>query len=468
MQKRIYGFYKENLHAYSTTPYVVVPPCLARYFCNDSNCSNMSLKRVIRNIIIGDDKFIESYSEFRQALLSGEFALIGILFCMVSAIFNFKVGYVETLPVLAGTAFLMILTVVLHRSSNHSLANYILLATMNISVYLLASSESAKTGSFLFFIVSSIASFAVFSYHERLLSVIFAVFTYVLFALAYFIDFSILPQRHYTDDVLLFCIVINFSAALPATVMTVYLLKSLNHHNALELVENNVLLSKTNAELDRFVYSTSHDLRAPLTSIMGLINITLDTQNPSEVKRYLALMKDRVHSLDDFIKDITDYSRNNRLEVKREHVKLADLAHEVWESLKFSPEAENIDFKIDIPGDVYIESDKNRLRVIINNLISNAVRYHDLKKDNQYIRFKYHMNGRVSYIQVEDNGQGIASEYHNKIFDMFFRASETSKGSGLGLYIVKEALMKLSGTIRLESTVGVGTTFTVMLPNRKS
>jgi signal transduction histidine kinase len=428
----------------------------------------MSFKRVIRNVIIGDDKFIESYSEYRQALLSGEFAIIGILFCLVSGIFNYNIGYLETLPVLGGTAFFLALSVMLHRNGSHSMANYILLATMNISVYILASSESAKTGTFLFFIVSSITSFAVFSYHERLLSILFAVFTYVLFAFAYFIDFSILPHREYTDDVLLFCIVINFSAALPATVMTVYLLKSLNHHNALELVENNMLLSRTNAELDRFVYSTSHDLRAPLTSIMGLINITLDNQNPSEVKRYLSLMKDRVHSLDDFIKDITDYSRNNRLEVKREPVKLADLAHEVWESLKFSPEAVNIDFLIDIPQDIYIESDKNRLRVIISNLISNAVRYHDLKKENQYIRLHYQIKGRVSFIKVEDNGQGIASEYHSKIFDMFFRANEQSKGSGLGLYIVKEALAKLSGSIKLESAVGVGTTFTIMLPHRKA
>jgi signal transduction histidine kinase len=428
----------------------------------------MSFKRVIRNVIVGDDKFIESYTEYRQALLSGEFAIIGVLFCIVSAVFNYTIGYLETLPVLGGTAFFLVLTVMLHRQGNHSLANYILLATMNISVYILASSESAKTGSFLFFIVSSITSFAVFSYHERLLSILFAVFTYVLFAFAYFIDFSILPHREYSDDVLLFCIVINFSAALPATVMTVYLLKSLNHHNALELVENNMLLSKTNAELDRFVYSTSHDLRAPLTSIMGLINITLDNQNPNEVKRYLSLMKDRVHSLDDFIKDITDYSRNNRLEIKREPVKLADLAHEVWESLKFSPEAVNIDFLIEIPQDIYIESDKNRLRVIISNLISNAVRYHDLKKENQYIRLHYQIKGRVSYIKVEDNGQGIASEYHSKIFDMFFRANEQSKGSGLGLYIVKEALAKLSGSIKLESTVGVGTTFTIVLPHRKA
>ena len=70
--------------------------------------------------------------------------------------------------------------------------------------------------------------------------------------------------------------------------MSVYLLISLNHHNALELVENNKLLSKTNTELDRFVYSTSHDLRAPFSSIMGLINITERSQNPEDVTKYLS------------------------------------------------------------------------------------------------------------------------------------------------------------------------------------
>ena len=76
------------------------------------------------------------------------------------------------------------------------------------------------------------------------------------------------------------------------------------------------------------------------------------------------------------------------------------------------------------------------------------------------------MNGRVFYLKVEDNGQGIAPEYHNRIFDMFYRGNEQSKGSGLGLYIVKEALVKLSGSIRLESVPGVGSTFIVKLPQK--
>ena len=128
--------------------------------------------------------------------------------------------------------------------------------------------------------MNSIAAFAVFNYKKRLVSILFAVFTYVLFVLAYFVDYSPLPERVYNDETLMFFVVLNFSAALPAAVMSVYLLISLNHHNALQLVENNNLLIKTNTELDRFVYSTSHDLRAPLTSVMGLINITERSQSP--------------------------------------------------------------------------------------------------------------------------------------------------------------------------------------------
>jgi signal transduction histidine kinase len=399
----------------------------------------MRFKKRVRDLIIGEDKFIESYGEFKQAMLSGQFAMIGILLCLVYLIFDIVLGEYRNIPVFLGAIILLGISIRIHRRGDHCLANYFLLPTINITLYLLAASESPNTGAFIFFIVNSIAAFAVFNYKKRLVSILFAVFTYVLFVLAYFVDYSPLPERIYNDETLMFFVVLNFSAALPTAVMAVYLLISLNHHNALQLVENNNLLTKTNTELDRFVYSTSHDLRAPLTSVMGLINITERSQSPEDVAKYLGMMRDRVLSLDRFIKDITDYSRNNRLEIKKEKVNIYSLAHEVWENLKYSPEAENIRFEVDVPTDLTIESDRNRLQVIIGNLMSNAVRYHDSRKREQYIRLHYQVSGRVFCIKVEDNGQGIDREYHSKIFEMFYRANEKSKGSGLGLYIVKEA-----------------------------
>lgn len=424
----------------------------------------MVLKKKIRNLIIGEDKYIESWSQYKQVMLSGQFALMGIAFLSFFFLFDLVIGSYGTLPVYVTGIFFLGLSIFIHRQGDHCMANYFLLPTINIVVYLFASSESLGTGTFAFFIVNAIAAFAVFNYKQRLFSILFATFTYVLFALAYFVDFSILPRREYSEDMMLLSAIINFTFALPASTMGVYLLISLNHYNDIQLLQSNEMLLKTNTELDRFVYSTSHDLRAPLTSVLGLINIIAHTQNPEEAKRYLGMMKDRVHSLDKFIKDITDYSRNNRLEIIREKIDLSEMAREIWESLRYSPDASNINFEIDIPEGQVIETDKNRLRIIMSNLISNAMRYHDSRKDDRFIRLKHQTNGRVFYLKVEDNGQGIAPELHHKIYDMFYRGNEQSKGSGLGLYIVKETLSKLAGSIHLESAPGIGSTFTVKLP----
>jgi signal transduction histidine kinase len=224
------------------------------------------------------------------------------------------------------------------------------------------------------------------------------------------------------------------------------------------------LLVKANAELDRFVYSTSHDLRAPLSSVMGLINISDSVQDPIVLKRYLGMMKDRMLSLDKFIKDITDYSRNNRKEIGREKFILKDLALEVWEELRYAPEATHIKFEVTFSDHAEVHSDKSRLKVILSNLISNAIRYHDQRKISPFIRLHFMPREQGFHLKVEDNGQGIPPEYHHKIFDMFYRANESSTGSGLGLYIVKETLDRLSGSVLVESRPGTGSSFTILLP----
>lgn len=422
------------------------------------------MQKKIRNLIIGEGNYIESRGEFKQVMLSGQFALLGILLMLLYLAIDISFGNYSTLPVLITSMFLLGLSVFIHRQGDHCLANYFLLPTLNVTVYLIAASESPQTGIYVFFIVNAIAAFAVFNYRQRILSILFVAFTYVLFAFAYFVDFSILPRREYSSDVMLLNVIVNFTFALPAATMCIYLLITLNHHNDMELVQSNNKLTKANSELDRFVYSASHDLRAPLASVLGLINIAMQAKSLDEANQYLGMMKQRINTLDHFIKDITDYSRNNRLEVKREKVNLAEITTEIWESLKYVPEAANINFKLDIPETAFVNTDRNRLRIVMSNLLSNAIRYHDLQKQDQFIRVKHHVNGKIFYLKVEDNGQGIAHDHHTKVFDMFYRGHETSKGSGLGLYIVKETLLKLSGSIQLESAPGQGTTFTVKLP----
>jgi len=396
-------------------------------------------------------------------LLSGRLAMIAIAILFINCLMEKTLGW----AVLTYTVSILILafSIYLHRISKHTLANYVLLITANFTTYLFASSESIATAICVFFVVISIGAFVLMNHKNRGQAIFFAVMSFLFFYLSYFVNFRILPWRNYSEEQIFLIAMVNVSMAIVSTGMGVSLLIKLNSTSAKQLCENNKLLVKTNAELDRFVYSTSHDLRAPLTSVMGLINIASNEQDINELKRYLVLMKGRVDSLDSFIKDITDYSRNNRKEVGSEWVRLKELALEVWEDLKFSPEASKIIFDVQIDPAAEVISDKNRLRVILSNLISNAVRYHDARKDNQFIRLHYKCEKNGYYLSIEDNGQGIAEEYHQKIFDMFYRGNESSKGSGLGLYIVKETLEKLSGSIDLQSMPGKGSSFTLSFPN---
>ena len=231
------------------------------------------------------------------------------------------------------------------------------------------------------------------------------------------------------------------------------------------LHEKNDELKKINAELDRFVYSASHDLRAPLTSLLGLVNVTMLENNNPKLSNYLELMKGSVNKLDDLISDIIHFSRNARLDINPEPVHFENLAQETFDHLKYLPSAGSITTKVNIEPYKNFYSDPKRLRILFNNLVSNAFRYHDLSKETPYIKIQVSFDHEHAIVTVTDNGKGIHPDHVDNIFEMFFRATEDSQGSGLGLYIVKETIDKLQGSINVHSVVREGTTFTVKIPN---
>lgn len=231
-----------------------------------------------------------------------------------------------------------------------------------------------------------------------------------------------------------------------------------------ELELKNAQLAKTNEELDRFVYSASHDMRAPLSSLLGLIHLSEKTDRPEEVGLFLQMMKDRIKTMEGFIKEVTDYSRNTRLDLATSSVNLEKLVQEVVQTLAYAVVNEKVRIDIQINTQLEISTDPNRLKVIINNLLSNAYKYHNFDQTDPFIFIGAIQKGDHIIITVKDNGLGIAPEHHTRIFDMFYRASESSEGSGLGLYIVKETLDKLEGSISVQSSIGKGSEFTVTLP----
>ncbi len=231
-----------------------------------------------------------------------------------------------------------------------------------------------------------------------------------------------------------------------------------------ELALKNAQLAKTNEELDRFVYSASHDMRAPLSSLLGLIHLSEKTDRPEEVSLFLQMMKDRIKTMEGFIKEVTDYSRNTRLDLMRTQISLHDFVQEVVQNLAYAIVNKKVRIEVDIDKHLTILTDASRLKVVINNLLSNAYKYHNFDQPDPYIIASAIKKGDIILITVKDNGRGIAAEHHARIFEMFYRASESSEGSGLGLYIVKETLDKLSGNISVQSAEGAGAEFTVTVP----
>ena len=234
--------------------------------------------------------------------------------------------------------------------------------------------------------------------------------------------------------------------------------------NAEKLQEMNEALVKTNRELDSFVYSIGHDLRAPIASTLGLIELCKKEADIQKILYYNDLKEKSLHKLDHFIKDVLGYSRNARMELELIPLDLEKELNEII-ALFHSEINKNITVTINInPSGEKIITDKYRFNLVFSNLISNAFRYHSKEKKQQYIHLNAQLGLEKNIFIIEDNGDGIAPAHLDKIFNMFYRANRSSQGSGLGLYIVKEAVSKLNGSISVNSTPGLGTCFTVVLP----
>lgn len=218
-------------------------------------------------------------------------------------------------------------------------------------------------------------------------------------------------------------------------------------------------LNKTVYELDRFVYSASHDLSAPLKSIRGLVELIKLEDDHSKILEYTDYIKTTVMKLEEVIKSMIDYARNTHTLVKVDNVNLKALIEEVTLELAFWKEGATINFIININESEEVLTDKARLKVVLHNLINNSIKYRDPNKNVNSIKFECLIEANFWELTITDNGIGIRPQYLDKVFNMYFRATETSNGSGLGLFIVKETLRKINGTIIVESEFGDYTKF---------
>lgn len=245
-------------------------------------------------------------------------------------------------------------------------------------------------------------------------------------------------------------------------------LKDLNNTLEKKVLERTERLTKANQEMDQFVYSVSHDIRAPLTSIMGLVNLMQmeGDLTKHELTEYLGKIELSAERLNQFTLNVLKFSRNSRQKLQVEQIDFHHLIEHTIQGIEYVPGNKLVELKIDVNQETPFFGDKSRMIIILRNLMSNSMRYRS--ELNPWITITVQTSKEQAVIEVTDNGIGIAEEDQHRVFDMFFRASQRSKGSGLGLYIVKEAVDKLKGTIKLQSKSGEGAAFHIVLPNMKA
>jgi signal transduction histidine kinase len=236
-----------------------------------------------------------------------------------------------------------------------------------------------------------------------------------------------------------------------------------------DIKSENEELKKTNIQLENFVYSVSHDLRAPLSSMKGVIEITEEESTEELTLEHMKLLKGSIQKLDHFILDVLDYCRSKRLEMKPEAIDFRAMIADIASNLQHMNHGDgDVNIKVNIAQEKTFFSDKVGVGIVLNNLVSNAIRYRNPDTNEPFVNIEVDTTDEKANIIVKDNGIGISKEMQSKIFDMFFRISDETDGTGLGLFLVKETIEKLHGQIKVESELGKGSVFRILIPNTHS
>ena len=417
-----------------------------------------------------DKDLLRNREVFRYRLLD-QLIIVGI----ASAILQFLIdisrdSFLGDLSELVFAGVLGLLLVA-NRKGYHKFARISTLIAINAAIFVFNGMLTTGGIQYYYFPVILVA-FILYDWKEWYKSVLFALLSFILF----FVNTTdLISSTNNAIDWRLSSIYINFGTASALSAMAIVFLvktnkkseQSLREANkelirlSSELNEKNQVLAKTNDELDKFMYSSSHDLRAPLSSILGLVNVAkLDT--PDKRETYLEMIRDRVNGLDYFIKEIIDFSKNSRTEVNYESLDVEQLIEQAVDHNRYLPGAEKIDLDLKIESKTIV-SDSYRISSILTSLIANAVKYHNLNQERPMLWIAVRGTNPVKFI-IKDNGSGFSHDVKTKIFDMFYRGSERSTGAGLGLYIAKEMLGALKGKIEVDSEEGVGSTFSFYVP----
>lgn len=232
--------------------------------------------------------------------------------------------------------------------------------------------------------------------------------------------------------------------------------------NLATISKQSEIIEAKNAELDGFFYRISHDLKGPVSSLLGLSHLAKMEVTDPQALEYLNRQHEQVDRLNQMIRGLINLTRLSNTSLSKEKIDFVNLVDSCINALEGLPKFKGIRFRKEVSPGMHYEAEWVMLNAILQNLVENAIKYS--READPFVKISVREQGEIILLEVEDNGRGIPEEHQANIFEMFYRATDSASGSGLGLYILKRSVDRLKGKIKIKSKVGEGSTFTIQLP----
>jgi len=234
------------------------------------------------------------------------------------------------------------------------------------------------------------------------------------------------------------------------------------HTSKKVIIDQNLALKSMNERINKFAYIVAHDLRAPIASLTGLVSVLEREKDLTKISSYTEVMRESLLLQDKYVQDVL-YSIRNENGENAELCNLEEVVNDTISQNGFFVGGEEVKFLSEL--DVWeLKCNITNIKVVFNNLISNAIKYADFNKPEQWIKVKSYRQDQRCIIEIVDNGLGIKAEQKGNIFNKYFKSGINKKSMGLGLYFTKQAIEEMNGTIAVKSLLGIGTSFIVSLP----
>lgn len=428
------------------------------------------MKSIIRIIIhayyrflkflLGKESFRKSQIEIEDsfALILNSIAfLVSAFYVIVLSIYGLFVPMIPIIIVFAGT----VIGFILFRFGLFIPAKTSVLSLLYLTIYISSAADSFETAIHLYFFVLLLASYVVYGYKRVFYSLAFSIVTIILYLFSNLSNFSFYPEFNFNNEQIQFFFTVNSIVFTFLLSFTLYAYMRMLYFQSKTIKKKNEELKKTNEELDYLLYSTSHDLKAPLATMSGLIEIAKMTDSSVDRTKYDSLIKENIQKMDGFIEEVISIFKNAKLNVTKESVNPKLIVEELSFGFKDELMMKNIDLKLDLV-DCEIQTDPMRLKSILRNLISNAIKYYDVQKPYPEVSVKMYTNDKSLVIDVNDNGIGIQDT--ENIFKVFYRSNKQVQGDGLGLFIAKEMSTALNATLEVNSELNKGSSFSLKVP----